>query len=141
MIKWLKEKLGITQLQQELDAVRESRKALEEALEHEQNRFSEVNNQLEAYRKKEETDKAKYESKEPWVDIRSADFNEARGVRIELDWNDAFIAHLKNSGLQGTSDDEIVQKWLAFLYQHLVEKLEVKIIDQKDEKKGISDYV
>ena len=121
--------------------MRESRKALEEALEHEQNRFSEVNNQLEAYRKKEETDKAKYESKEPWVDIRSADFNEARGVRIELDWNDAFIAHLKNSGLQGTSDDEIVQKWLAFLYQHLVEKLEVKIIDQKDEKKGISDYV
>jgi hypothetical protein len=34
-----------------------------------------------------------------------------------------------------------VQKWLALLYQNLIEKLEAKVIDRKDTDKTVSDYV
>jgi len=103
--------------------------------------LAEAHKELAVYRKQEEADKAKYESKEPWVEIRSEDFNDVRGFRIELDWNDAFIEQLKSSGIKGANDEEVVQKWLAILYQNLVEKLEVKSIDRKDVEKTISDYV
>lgn len=134
MIEWLKKKLGVVDLQQRVETLQDERKKLVEER-------NDLNEQLGVYRKREEADKAKYESKEPWVEIRSADFNEARGVRIELDWNDAFIEHLKESGIKGANEEEIVQKWLAFLYQNLIERLEAKAIDRKDEEKTISDYV
>lgn len=52
---------------------------------------------------------------EPWVDIRGVVEDTKNGIKIELDWNDAFIKYLKTSGLDGPSDDIIVQRWLEMI--------------------------
>jgi hypothetical protein len=63
------------------------------------------------------------DSKEPWVQVVGEDIDPERGIKIELDWNDAFVKYLKNSGYTGTSDEAIVQKWLAHMYQHTMETM------------------
>ena len=162
MLKWLKKRLGVDKLLTELNAVREEqdgfytaakeaneiRAALEAAVKQADEEravleaaVKQADEELSTFRKKEEKDKEKYESTEPWVEIRSAEFNENRGIRIELDWNDAFVNHLKESGIKGSNEEEIVQKWLAFLYHDLIEKLESKSIDRKDSEGTVSDYV
>lgn len=133
MIQWLKQALGIATLETELTTLRDTHKLLTRD-------NVELEKQLAVVREKEEKDKAKYDSKDPWVEIRSADFSDVRGFRIELDWNEAFTQHLKESGIKGSNEEEIVQKWLALLYQNLIEKLESKAIDKKDEK-TVGDYV
>lgn len=133
MLTWLKKALGVTTLETELTSLRTMREELSK-------KNLELEGQLAVVRKQEEADKAKYDSKDPWVEIRSADFSDVRGFRIELDWNEAFTQHLKESGIKGANEEEIVQKWLALLYQNLIEKLESKAIDRKDEK-TVGDYV
>jgi hypothetical protein len=136
MINWLKKLLGVAELQTNLKELRDKQVNLEAERD-------ELQEQVDIFRQQEEKDKKKYDSPDPWVEIRSADFNETRGTRIELDWNDAFIQQLKESGIRATNDEEYVQKWLAFLYQNLIEKLETKVIDIKDEEREtkISDYI
>ncbi|TFG99969.1 hypothetical protein E4H12_00835 [Candidatus Thorarchaeota archaeon] len=162
MLKWLKKRLGVDKLLTELNALREEqdgfytaakeaneiRAGLEAAVKQADEEravleaaVKQADEELSTFRKKEEKDKEKYESTEPWVEIRSAEFNENRGIRIELDWNDAFVNHLKESGIKGSNEEEIVQKWLAFLYHDLIEKLESKSIDRKDSEGTVSDYV
>jgi hypothetical protein len=127
MLNWLKKALGINGLEQQLSTLQTERDNLQQ--------------ELAVFRKKEEANKAKYDSKDPWVEIRSADFSDVRGFRIELDWNEAFVQHLKESGIKGSNEEETVQKWLALLYQNLIEKLESKAIDRKDVEKTVGDYV
>lgn len=102
-------------------------------------RAEEAEKELAVFRTMEAEDEARRSGKEPWVEIRSADTNDARGLRIELDWNTAFVEYLKENGIKGKIEEEVVQKWLAMLYQDLIEKLESKIIDEKD-KPQINDF-
>jgi hypothetical protein len=60
-----------------------------------------------------------YNSTEPEVAIVSSGLDPARGIKLELDWNDAFIQYLKGSGFDGVDDETIVQKWLATIYKDL----------------------
>ncbi|TFH08231.1 MAG: hypothetical protein E4H14_06810 [Candidatus Thorarchaeota archaeon] len=143
----MKKQLGIDELQVQVDTLQERKKELEEerdslvvCVTKATETTEKLNEELGIYRKREEADKAKYESTEPWVEIRSADFHAVRGFRIELDWNEAFVQHLKDGGMKGANDEELVQKWIAFLYHDLVEKLESKSVDIKDAEKTISDY-
>jgi hypothetical protein len=86
----------------------------------------------EAQKAAEEEIEAKRNGIEPWVEIKSADFDAVRGFKIELDWNEAFIQHLKESGVKGKTEEEVVQRWLGFLYGDLVDKLERSVIDNSD---------
>lgn len=65
----------------------------------------------------------KKKSKEPWVQVIGEDIDPERGIKIELDWNDAFVKYLKQNGYTGTSDEAIVQKWLAHMYKHTMETM------------------
>lgn len=58
---------------------------------------------------------------DPHVEIKSADFDPKKGMKIELDWNDEFIEYLKQNGYTGTSDEALVQKWLGQLYGELIQ--------------------
>ena len=49
---------------------------------------------------------------EPWVDIRGMVPDPEHGVKIELDWNDAFVKYLRANGIDGPTDDIVVQRWL-----------------------------
>ena len=86
--------------------------------------------ELEAIRTERESDASKKNSDVPWVDVHSAEFDPARGVQIDLDWNPAFIVYLKENGLKGKTEEIIIQKWLAFLYEDLVAKLEDETVEE-----------
>ena len=102
---------------------------LQQQLEEQQKAMQLLQASLDSINKQRED---KQSSTEPWVEIRSADFDPVKGFKIELDWNDAFIQHLKDSGLQGRDDEVIVQKWLGFLYGNVVDRLESTIVDKSD---------
>jgi len=59
------------------------------------------------------------DSNEPWVHIVSSSFDPNNGIKIKLDWNQAFIHYLTQQGVKGDSEDEIVRIWLAFLSQDI----------------------
>jgi len=75
----------------------------------------------EAEERKKYFDKMK-ESPEPWVEIVSWVDTE-QGVKVELEWNDAFIDHLKVEGVTGTDEDQIVQKWVAVLLHNVADDM------------------
>lgn len=66
----------------------------------------------------------KKNSDEPWIEIRALSHSQEKGFKIDLDWNEAFIHRLKDSDITGDTEHEIIQTWLAFLYQDIVEKME-----------------
>ena len=50
---------------------------------------------------------------EPWVDVKNVDVNtdDPKQGFMELDWNDEFVKMLMDSGYNGKSDEDIVNKW------------------------------
>ena len=40
------------------------------------------------------------------------------------EWNDAFVLYLKNQGIEGIDDDQIVQKWVALLLMQVNDSME-----------------
>ena len=72
-------------------------------------------------------------SPEPWVDILM--WTETpTGVKYELDWNDAFIAHLETNGVKGVDDEQTVQKWVAILLRSSVDDMESKLTPNDESK-------
>jgi len=90
----------------------------------------------------EETNKrkARYEAKEPWIEIASDGFDEVKGIALGLDWNDAMIQYLKDNGITGSSDEDVMRKYIAFLYEDLVGKLEAAVTEQSSSKGKIADF-
>lgn len=83
-------------------------------------------------KKEEKEERAKYitkmkESPEPWVDIIGWIETE-QGVRVELEWNDAFVAFLQTEGVTGTDEDQIVQKWVAMLLRNVADDMGDKAV-------------
>jgi hypothetical protein len=117
---------------EELEKQNADRRATEEKLQ-------EAEQEVSMYRARDEADEARRNGTEPWIEIKSAEFNPVKGIHIELDWNDAFIQHLKDNGLKARDDDTLVQKWLAFLYEDLIGRLEQKVIDSSD-KPRVNDF-
>jgi len=76
-----------------------------------------------ARRKQEKEQHEKYiatmkESPDPWVEIEG--WAETKdGVKIELEWNDAFVAYLREQGITGSDEDQVVQKWIILLMKDL----------------------
>jgi hypothetical protein len=62
-------------------------------------------------------------STDPWVEVM-ADVKDSNGLGVRLEWNDAFIAFLKENGINGTDQEQIVQKYIALLLRDTADKLE-----------------
>ena len=62
-------------------------------------------------------------SPDPWVEIVGWVPDE-HGVRIELEWNDPFITVLRQQGITGADEDQVVQKWLIMLMHDLSQQSE-----------------
>ena len=63
-------------------------------------------------------------SPEPWIDIRGYSQEVDGRLKIELDWNDAFIEQCKKEGLSGTSDEQIIQKYLSLLTHNIDQQIQ-----------------
>ena len=85
--------------------------------------------------KKKTTKKASKKSEEPMVKVLNLNVNpeNPRNGFFELDWNDEFVNMLKQSGYQGASEEEIVDRWfqtLSILCQVLVSVLSIFYLSQ-----------
>lgn len=81
-------------------------------------------------------------SEEPWVEVRAIVHDPKLGIKVDMDWNDAFIVYLKQNGFTGVDDDQIIQKYIAILMKNMVdEHVEQEAFDQEeeDQEKGKDD--
>lgn len=75
----------------------------------------------------ENRDKMKYESEEPWVKLESAELHPEYGIQMKLDWNPAFIKHLRiECGFSG-DEDTVIQQYIGALYKEIY----LSSVDQK----------
>lgn len=63
-------------------------------------------------------------SSEPWVDIKGDLIDTKDGVRTELDWNDAFVKYLRDQGITGADDEQVVQHWVTLLLRDMADRME-----------------
>lgn len=73
-------------------------------------------------------------SEDPWVEIEGW-VETAQGVRVELEWNDAFVGYLREQGIPGADDDQVVQRWVAMLLYDMASQM-----DEKAEDEGRGDF-
>ena len=61
------------------------------------------------------------EKKVPWVSVLETHINpeNPRNGFFELDWNEYFIAYLRDSGYTGGSDEEVVDGWFQELCREI----------------------
>ena len=83
--------------------------------------------ELRSEKKAEEEKQRKVEEKqakeEPWVEIKGMIHDPKKGIRIELDWNPAFVKHLRDNGFTGPDDDGVVQKYVAILAKQVADDM------------------
>lgn len=60
-------------------------------------------------------DRDSLEKEEPRLDVVHLGIEPDGKVKVQLDWNRAFIRHLKDNGITGDTEDEAVQKYLTML--------------------------
>lgn len=112
--------------QELLEEIREDQKLHDEALKKaraEAKRKAKQIKKAEEQARKEEEERLK-ESDEPWVDIRGKEDPKNKGViKVEIDWNDAFIKLLRENGYRGVDDEAIMQHYLAVIAKRASEDL------------------
>lgn len=93
--------------------------------------------ELEISREIEDVEHQKYvdamlESNEPWVEFVGNVRDTKLGQRLEMNWNNAFIEFLREIGIAGTDEDELVQKYItALLFD-----MEQRNKENKEDKDG-----
>jgi len=86
---------------------------------------------IEEIKKRREEEKAEQlayvdkmkESPDPWVDIVGW-IRTDEGVKVELDWNNALVDHLRANNITGADDDEVVQKWVTLLMRDMADQID-----------------
>lgn len=61
-------------------------------------------------------------SPDPWVEIEGWVETE-KGVKVELEWNEPFVKFLREQGITGADEDQVVQKWIALLMKDLTSQM------------------
>ncbi len=64
------------------------------------------------------------ESKDPWVEFVGDVRDTAKGQRLQLEWNDAFIDYLKQNGIAGADEEQVVQKYISLVMRDMNDKME-----------------
>lgn len=99
-----------------------------------------LEDEVQIYRQQDTEKALKYDSDEPWIEMTSDDYDPEKGLKVGLDWNKAFITHLRKSGITGVTEDDAIRKYIALLYQDILLGLEQQSIDNSDKKEKISDF-
>lgn len=72
------------------------------------------------------------ESDEPWVEMVGTTVDPEKGIKVELNWNTAFINYLRDGGVPGASEEECAQRWLAMIAKDVDGRYEDDDNDGKD---------
>lgn len=60
---------------------------------------------------------------EPMFKMEGVLKDPSQGLRVELDWNKAFVDYLKQVGFRGDTDEVIVGQWLNDMYKPLGDRM------------------
>lgn len=60
---------------------------------------------------------------EPKLEVIHCGIDKDGFVKVELDWNNAFINHLRNNGFSGNSEEDLIQSYLERVSMNSAEKL------------------
>jgi hypothetical protein len=73
----------------------------------------------EAIKIAEEKERQIQESDEPFIEVVSGGVSDTGGIKMELNWNKAFVKYLREQcNFQG-EDEIIVQRWIGALYAEM----------------------
>lgn len=132
MKRWLKDKLGITEMEQAAETAALRRKQEEERITALQEQKAEAEQAAESATKEEELARMSPKDRatakgEPWINVLDVKVNEdnIRNGFFELDWNSYFIEQLRQAGygLEADPEEEIVDRWFRdIVYQMLNEE-------------------
>lgn len=129
---WNRDRIAIEQLSQRCDSLQT--KIADQS--EQQVELEQVNEQqeteLKMFREQAEADRQRREGSDPWVEVTSADYSAAKGIQVNLDWNEAFVKYLRDNGFDGDNDEVVVQKWLLLLYRDMAMNMEDEQIEQTD---------
>ena len=81
----------------------------------------------------EKLNENKMNSDEPWVEMVGESVDPEKGIKVELNWNPAFIKYLREGGIQGASEEECAQRWLAMVAQDVDSRVSDHDNDGKDD--------
>lgn len=65
------------------------------------------------------------ESDQPWVEVIGISEDD-KGVKVELEWNDAFVDYLRENGISGTDEEQVIQRWVTLLLRDMADQMEEK---------------
>lgn len=100
------------------------RQILDEMKDERQRKFEQAQRERELQRKEYEDYVGRMkQSTEPWVDVTGWSQDD-KGVKVELEWNDAFVDYLKSNGVTGADDEQIVQKWVTLLLRDMADQMD-----------------
>ena len=90
-------------------------------------------------REAEDLERANYIAKmkasdEPWCEMDSKVRDTEHGSRVVMEWNDAWIVYLKEAGLTGSDDEQIMQQYLTLMLRDHIDKYEERYESDSDFK-------
>lgn len=71
----------------------------------------------------------------PWLMLGVNGENELKGLKTYIDWNDALIQHMKDKNLGYKTEEEMVQHFIAQLYEHMLLLIENRILEDSDQQR------
>lgn len=129
MKQWLKNKLGITELEEAAEQAALRRQQEEERIAALQEQKAQAEQEAEKAVYEEELAKMSPKEQatakgEPWINVLDVKVNEdnIRNGFFEMDWNSYFIEELRQAGygLEADPEEEIVDRWFRdIVYQML----------------------
>lgn len=67
-------------------------------------------------------DRSVIEHEEPKLDVKHLGITNDGLIKTELDWNQAFIRHLRDNGITGETDEQAIQLYLSLLTKNVVDE-------------------
>jgi hypothetical protein len=58
---------------------------------------------------------------EPFLEVKHSGITDDGRIKMEMDWNTAFIKHLAANGIEAETEEEAVQKYLSLLTSNALE--------------------
>ena len=78
------------------------------------------------------SDRENIENEDPRLDVKHSGITEDGRIKMELDWNPAFIRHLADNGIAAETEDEAVQMYLSMLTHQLDSDVTPDMLSRED---------
>jgi hypothetical protein len=78
------------------------------------------------------SDRENIELEEPKLDVVHSGIDDDGRIKMQLDWNPAFIRHLAENGIQAESEEEAIQMYLSLLTHQAADDITTDMLSKED---------